>query len=295
MFVAIISVDYRRCQFCGLKQGNLSVLSRRQQSYKSCQQLKVTLQGRTNMTLTAIIFDGYSLTGLSGSWAISTRKSVIFVSSCQSSTILGCQHQLFTSLKKVTDSRSKFNTLWSTWNGVYCITRTIVGLCVPPVTQVRAMKKVIEIIIGWGIIIFTLLLHSLLHAKYFVLISHQSLSPSHIMRSIYNYTCVFLMYTMMCNCATTQQPNMDLANWCILTSKCKKAQFVYLGRLYFEKIMCVKVMYFLPNMGVTYGYNYQFGTIPNLEWDAGHKETSTLIWNRPWKNDTINHTVLQKP
>jgi len=90
--------------------------------------------GWTNMTPAAIFFVGHSLKGLSGCWAVLKRKSVIFVSSCQSSTILG----------RLTESRSTFNTLWLTQNGMYyCITRTVVGSCVPPVSsQVRATKKV---------------------------------------------------------------------------------------------------------------------------------------------------------
>ena len=92
-------------------------------------------------------FVGHSLKGLSGCWAVLKRKSVTFVSSCQSSTILG----------RLTESRSTFNTLWLTQNGMYCITRTVVGLCVPPVSQVRATKKVgIRKASPWSLLYFCL-------------------------------------------------------------------------------------------------------------------------------------------
>jgi hypothetical protein len=85
-------------------------------------------------------FVGHYLKGLSGCWAILKRKSVIFASYCQSLTILGSQHQLFARPRRVADSRSTFNTLRLTQNGMYCITMTVVGLCVPPISLVHAMK-----------------------------------------------------------------------------------------------------------------------------------------------------------
>lgn len=141
------------CYLCGWEQENLSALFRRQQLCKSCQQFKATSQqGWTNMTPAAIFFVGHSLKGLSGCWAVLKRKSVTFVSSCQSSTILG----------RLTKSRSTFNTLWLTQNGMYCITRTVVGLCVPPVSQVRATKKVgIRKASPWSLLYFCLSYYNL--------------------------------------------------------------------------------------------------------------------------------------
>ncbi len=107
---------------------------------KDKKEFKMTLQGWTNMTPSTIFFVGHYLKGLSGCWAILKRKSVTFASYCQSSTILGSQHQLFARPRRVTDSRSTFNTLWLTQSGMYCITMTVVGLCVPPISLVHAMK-----------------------------------------------------------------------------------------------------------------------------------------------------------